>query len=237
MNFMMRRALLYLLAIMAVPATAMTVVDRYESGSPYSSLDGLEQAAASGNAQAQFELGQYYQYFAPPEQRDLVKAGHYYQLAAAQDHIDAEEMLGMFYSGGVGGFPVSCAKSIEWYERASTESNTAMLNLAWKLATCEDFKLRDGARALKLVRQSARETSHFEEISVLDTLAAAYAAMGDFEQARALQFAAVKLLELKTESNYVDAERLQAFRKRLALYRSNQTWRGASFSDPKNFRE
>ena len=65
-------------------------------------------------------------------------------------------------------------------------------NLAWLLATCDVDRVRDGQQAVILARRAARLTNS-KNPSVLDTLAAAYAEVGDFEQAIRWQTRAIKL--------------------------------------------
>ncbi len=72
--------------------------------------------------------------------------------------------------------------------------NVALTNsLAWTLACCPNKELRDGKAALELARRACRLTD-FANPDVLRTLAAAYAEVGDLDQAietarRALQLA------------------------------------------------
>jgi tetratricopeptide (TPR) repeat protein len=58
-------------------------------------------------------------------------------------------------------------------------------NLAWLLATTPDSALRDPRRAIELAQRVAQSQS-FRDPNALDTLAAGYAAAGDFERALAL---------------------------------------------------
>jgi tetratricopeptide (TPR) repeat protein len=55
-------------------------------------------------------------------------------------------------------------------------------NLAWVLATCPDEKLRDGRRAIEYARR-AIQVPKVEVPDFINTLAAAYAAAGDFDAA------------------------------------------------------
>ena len=55
-------------------------------------------------------------------------------------------------------------------------------NLAWLLATHPDDSIRDGEEALR-VAQAMCEQTKFSNPSLLDTLAAAYAEVGDFDNA------------------------------------------------------
>ena len=66
--------------------------------------------------------------------------------------------------------------------RMDPELPMAQNNLAWILATHFDPMHRDGAQAVRLAEQAARATQ-FKRTGVLDTLAAAYAEAGRFEDA------------------------------------------------------
>jgi Tfp pilus assembly protein PilF len=66
---------------------------------------------------------------------------------------------------------------------AQKEDDQSLLNnFAWVLATSPDDNVRDGAKALKLATKAADATGN-EVPHILSTLAAAYAEMGDFENA------------------------------------------------------
>ena len=70
---------------------------------------------------------------------------------------------------------------------------SALNNIAWIKATHEDIRFRAPESAVELARRAA-ELTNYENLSILDTLGAAYAANGDFAQAietakRALKFA------------------------------------------------
>lgn len=65
---------------------------------------------------------------------------------------------------------------------------------AWLLATCPDEKIREPQRALKLAEQAATGTNR-EDGQSLDTLAAAYAANGQFPEAVKAGEAAIERLK------------------------------------------
>ncbi len=96
---------------------------------------------------------------------------------------------------------------------------TAANNLAWLLATAEAESLRNPYAAVRLAQRSALLTQH-SDAHVLDTLAAAYAASGRFEEA---VLTAERGLGRARESGDVELE--AEIEGRLALYRGGQAYR------------
>jgi tetratricopeptide (TPR) repeat protein len=88
-------------------------------------------------------------------------------------------------------------------------------NLAWLLATCPDDKLRDASRAVTLAEAECAK-SNWKDWTVLDTLAAAHAAAGDFAKAVQRQQEAVALAG--------DSPATQELQSRLDLYRGGQAY-------------
>ncbi len=88
-------------------------------------------------------------------------------------------------------------------------------SLAWLLATCPDAEFRDGTQAYILAEQLC-ESVAWEDAYYLDTLAAACAEAGDFQQAVKYQELSIKFLD-KTEDRNI-------FMNRLALYREGQPY-------------
>jgi tetratricopeptide (TPR) repeat protein len=89
---------------------------------------------------------------------------------------------------------------------------------AWMLATSPDAQLRRGSQALRLARQACQATA-YRRPDFLDTLAAAYAETGRFDEA---QTAARQALDLLKGG---PAERIDAVTARLELYRKHQPYR------------
>ena len=86
-------------------------------------------------------------------------------------------------------------------------------NLAWLLATARDPRERDAEEAVRLAEMAARRSGHADP-GILDTLAAAYAAQGRFDDA-ALQ--ASRALEIA--QTRADPSLARAIQARYALYR------------------
>jgi len=94
-------------------------------------------------------------------------------------------------------------------------------NLAWILATCPKAEIRNGAEAARLARQ-ADELSAGRSPRVLDSLAAAHAELGQFDQAVA---AARRAVALAKELGHRDLA--TAIAGRLASYQARKPFRHA----------
>jgi arylsulfatase A-like enzyme/Flp pilus assembly protein TadD len=95
------------------------------------------------------------------------------------------------------------------------ESYELLNNYAYALATSPRDDLRNGAEAVQAARRAVELTGE-EDANVLDTLAAAYAEMGDFEQAVRTSRRAIRLAG---EQGY-DPRQLAMFRQNLDRYRA-----------------
>jgi tetratricopeptide (TPR) repeat protein len=95
----------------------------------------------------------------------------------------------------------------------------ARLNLAWLLATCPEASLRNGNRAVALARQAEQLADQGESPRIFDTLAAAYAEAGRFDEAVETARRALKLNA--TQNNQPLAEAIQS---RLKLYEAHSPY-------------
>ena len=91
-------------------------------------------------------------------------------------------------------------------------------NLSWVLATSPKDELRDGPRALELALK-ASEATDYATPHILSTLAAAYAEVGDFENARKW---ASKAVELGQGQEHEQIEQLE---QELESYKEDKPWR------------
>jgi len=103
--------------------------------------------------------------------------------------------------------------------RFKPDSAETLNNLAWLLATSTDPQCRNGAEAVQLAQQ-ARALAGSPSPSFLDTLAAAYAEAGRFDEAQKTAQQAVAAAEQAGARE--QAARLRA---RLKLYQSGQPYR------------
>lgn len=95
----------------------------------------------------------------------------------------------------------------------------ALTRVAWILATHTEERLRDAERAVELVERAAALTRQSHPL-VLDTLAAAYAAVGKFDRAVNAAHAAIEAAERGGPRGF--AERIRA---RLRLYQAGRPYR------------
>jgi tetratricopeptide (TPR) repeat protein len=99
--------------------------------------------------------------------------------------------------------------------KLAPSSATAHNALAWLLATCPDGALRDGPKAVEAATRAC-ELSAWNQAQIIDTLAAAYAECGKFDEAVKWQQKAVDLASGK------DREEL---RTRLELFQKGKAYR------------
>jgi len=98
------------------------------------------------------------------------------------------------------------------YEPGDAE---AYNSLGWLLATCPDPSVRNGSEAVKLASKAC-ELSHWQKWYCVGTLAAAYAASNNFEQADKYQQQALTMEGATTVE-------MQDERKRLLLYQEHKS--------------
>jgi len=112
------------------------------------------------------------------------------------------------------------ARAIADYERAlqlNPYLAAAMNSLAWDLATLPAADLRDGPRAVELAEKAVALDRR--ETGFLDTLAAAYAEAGRFDDAAQTQQRAITLLQ---QTPGTPAEVIADFQTRLQLYQNDR---------------
>jgi len=91
--------------------------------------------------------------------------------------------------------------------------------LAWLLATCPEAQWRDGAQAVRISERVVGKTDR-KRPDILDTLAAAYAEVGRFDDAVRVAKEAVTLAQAGTDSNMTTA-----IDEHLRLYELHQAFR------------
>ncbi|MDH3644102.1 MAG: hypothetical protein OES38_18500 [Gammaproteobacteria bacterium] len=167
-------------------------------------------AALAGLAEAQYRLALTQAETNVPRTIELLAQ------AAEQDHAGANDLLGEYYLAGEA-VPQNMETAIRYFERAlAAGSVQARNNLAWILATSTAGEFRDGARAVALIRPVALLYGNWQ---YLDTLAAAHAEAGDFDQAVAAQQRAI---EDAAGSDAVDDATAAQLQQRLRAFQQQQ---------------
>jgi len=101
---------------------------------------------------------------------------------------------------------------------ANAADITVASNLAWLLATSPEKKHRDGPRAVRLAELACKATA-YKSPPLLDTLAAAYAEVGQFDQAIRITLQAIEIVRSNPKASTATLE------SRLKLYRDGKPYR------------
>lgn len=184
-------------------------------------LKWFQLAAENDNAEAQYALF-YMHYNAQGTPLDPATAKHW--LITAADNGSAEAMYGLARAYHYGNQKVQVAKNtskaLEYFRLAHAQGLTHAANeLAWLLSTSPNSELRDGEEAVKIMEAAITQQTKTEQW--VDTLAAAYAEMGDFDKAIHHQTEAISLAEEKQ----LDVATQKEFQERLESYNARQPWR------------
>ena len=98
---------------------------------------------------------------------------------------------------------------------------TIVNNLAWLLATSPEATLRDGGRAMRLAEWACQSTS-YKSPPLLESLAAAYAETGQFDQAIRITQQAIEIVRGNPKASTDTLE------SRLKLYRAGKPYHESS---------
>lgn len=106
------------------------------------------------------------------------------------------------------------AEAMSWLKKAAIQDYVPAMNeLAWTLATDRNDTLRDGPEAVKLAEHACRG-SNWKKAQYVDTLAAAYAEVDRWDDAKATQRLAIKGLGAVSPKTRASFEsRLQQYSK------------------------
>ncbi len=113
----------------------------------------LREAAARGDAKAQFVVASRYLDGDGVEQ-DVIKAAHWYQLAATQGLAPAQYRVATLYERGKGA-PKDVATALVWYERAATGGNVKAMHNAAVIAAGTEAGTPNYDKAFKWFKQAA----------------------------------------------------------------------------------
>ena len=111
---------------------------------------------------------------------DYDQARLHYRNAAIQGHAPSQGALGYLYRRG-NGVDKDFVEAIKWFRLAAEQGNVLAANrLAWLMATCPVKEVCNGKVALEFAGLAVQKE---RSVTNLDTLAAAYARVGEFDRA------------------------------------------------------
>jgi len=99
----------------------------------------------------------------------------------------------------------------------SPDDDRALNSITWLRATCPEASVRDGREAIR-AGTKACELRRWKDSASIDTLAAAYAETGNFDQA-------VKLQQQALQVRSIAPDRRQSMQERLASYQKHKPYR------------
>jgi TPR repeat protein len=179
-------------------------------------MDQVKVAATGGDEEAQVALGDWYLLGQSGLSQDYAEALKWFRKAAEEGNSSGQTRLGQMYVHGLG-VEKGYAEALKWYRKAADQGNAQGENgVAWLMATCSDASLRNGRIAVEQAQKAVAATNR-KDPNVLDTLAAAYAENGQFDQAVRTQKEAMVLITSETA--------LKDYRSRLDLYEANEPYR------------
>ncbi|MCB1379306.1 MAG: SEL1-like repeat protein [Alphaproteobacteria bacterium] len=140
-------------SLSALVAEPGTVVETAEMPPPSVGTAALRQAAANGDAKAQFIVGSRYLDGEGVEQ-DLPAAARWYQLSAAHGLAPAQYRLATMFERGKG-VPQDVATALVWYERAAGGGNVKAMHNAAVIAASNQVGTPNYDKAFRWFKEAA----------------------------------------------------------------------------------
>lgn len=135
-------------------------------------VEKYRNAAAAGDAAAQFKLGALYEGGSLGLPQDDAKAAEWYRKAADQGYPAAQHNLAVLYSTGRGGLPRSDAKAVEWWRKAADQGFAVSQNdLAIMYEEGRGGLKQDAARAIELYRRAAEQGNGMAQLNLANVYA------------------------------------------------------------------
>src|SRR5204862_8325986 len=147
---------------------------------------------------------------------DALELEQWWRQVASQGNAGLQSCVGEFYHFGHG-VTQDDVEAIKWYRQAAAQGDlVALKRSAWLHATCPNPSVRNGTNAVEFAQKAAAVTRQ-KDASVLDTLAAAYAEIGQFDKAVRTEKQAISLSTREDE--------LKEYEARLRLYQEKKPYR------------
>ena len=149
---------------------------------------------------------------------DPEKAFYWYKKSAEAGDVSAmAEVAGAYWIGR--GVRVNRKEALKWHRKAADKGNQwAQNGLAWALATSPHASEWNGEEAVRYALMATKQKSGYMEV---DTLAAAYARAGRFDEAVETQKRALEMLRAKKDAK---AEDVADYESRVLLYQAKKPY-------------
>jgi TPR repeat protein len=188
-----------------------------EDRDPRLGVHFLSKAAGTNDAQAAYMLAREY-LTGRDVPRDPSRAVEWFERAAKAKHAVASLWLSELHAKGIG-VRQDVKRAERMLQDALSSAKLTDKNLfSWTLSVAQDAQLRNSALAIRVL-EPALAAEKEKSPAHLDTLAAAYAAHGEFEKAVATQLEAIQAARRKWP-----AQRTASLEPRLELYRSGKAY-------------
>lgn len=183
------------------------------------SVLALQAQADKGNAAAQYALGEAYLYGNFGLKKDMPRAEAWLRKAEDQHYVEAGcELASIRFNYVDPG--ITDAEALRWFQEGVDAGDVeCMNNAAWFKATSPDPAVRDPQAAVSIAKAAVQKNP--ASPNILDTLAAAYAADGQYDEAASEQQRAMDALQARPGDHTLSMQKMQA---RLALYRQHQAY-------------
>ncbi|HXI72047.1 MAG TPA: tetratricopeptide repeat protein [Verrucomicrobiae bacterium] len=140
--------------------------------------------------------------------------------------LNPEDWLGLFGRGRIYsklGSYTNAIHDLEKVIKLKPKGYGAYNVLAWLLATCPDSQIRDGKKAVALAVKAC-DLTKWKKYECVDTLAAAYAETGDFEQAVKYQKQAASIGGVPEDNRTNVLNRVELYLQHKPYRKSNQAY-------------
>lgn len=149
---------------------------------------------------------------------DYAKAYYWLNKAAKSKDYNAEFSIGMLFFNG-NGRDKDVSAAISWFKKAANQQHEMSINnLTWIYATSEEKNYRNAKKSAYWSEKMNLNVSSNQYI-FLDTKAAVYAILGQFEDAVAMQKKAIALLPENSNES-----RIKEYQQHLIAYQNKQSW-------------
>ena len=190
------------------PLGEMYLYGRGVSKDTEKGLGLLTMAVEAGQITAHYELGRAYENGVGVD-RDYRLAAEHYRLAAIEGHAASQGALGYLYRRGHG-FIKNFVEAARWYRLAAEQGDvTAANRLAWIMSTCPVKEVCNGRVAKEFAQLAVTADP---SATNLDSLAAAHARMGEFDEALAVIEKLLSEQELSPSARAKYARRIVRYR-------------------------